>query len=244
MYFAGSFEQYLDEFLAGFSAEEDAELDMLSHKCIKYLFYRYNESLVFAGIEPTFIVHTKVSVDEVVLENLQNRDCRYLVETIMEKVETDKNFFKIKTKKGSEMLETMTKNYKLLRRVHNDLFKTVAENFKLYFDSLNETDLAEIEADMISSDLNSPRNVHRSATELLMLLDYFYFINGCFPTTNEHTFALRAKLPSEVNGQELNIKKLYGKFRGSDSHGIVCSQLLAALFLFFNGGGDEEAQNT
>ena len=46
-----------------------------------------------------------------------------------------------------------------------------------------------------------------------------------------------------MNGEELNIKKLYEKFRGSDSHGIVCSQFLAALFLFFNGGDEEKARN-
>ena len=95
---------------------------------------------------------------------------------------------------------------------------------------------------MISSGLNSPRNV-QSAADLLMFFDYFYFINGRLPTTNEQTFVPRAKLPSEVNGQELNIKKLYGKFRTSNSHGLVSSQFLAAIFLFFNGGGEEKARN-
>ena len=46
---------------------------------------------------------------------------------------------------------------------------------------------------------------------------------------NERTFVSRPKLPLEVNGEELNIKKLYEKFRGSDLHGIVCSQFLTAL---------------
>ena len=76
-----------------------------------------------------------------------------------------------------------------------------------------------------------------------MLFDYFYFINGRFPTTNEHTFVPRAKLPLEVNGEELNIKKLYEKFKGNDSHRIVCSQFLTALFLFFNGVSEEIARN-
>ena len=140
------------------------------------------------------------------------------------------------------MMETMTRNYRLLRRVHSDLFKSVAENFKHYFKSLNETELAEIEVDMVSSSLNSPRNV-QSTSKLLMLFDYFYFLNGCFPTTNEHTFVPKAKLPSEVNGQELNFKKLYGKFRTSNSLGLVSSQFLAALFLVFNGGAEEKARN-
>ena len=203
---------------------------------------RYDESLVFAGLEPAFVIHTKVSADEVVLENLQSRDWQYLVETIIEKAENKKDYFKIKTGEDSEMLQTMTKNYKILRRVHNDLYKTVTENVKYYFDNLNETDSNEIEAVMVSSGLNSPKNV-QNASELLMLLDYFYFINGRFPTTNEHRFVPRAKLPLKMKGEELNINKLYEKFRGSDSHGIVCSQFLAALFLFFNGRGEEKALN-
>ena len=100
----------------------------------------------------------------------------------------------------------------------------------------------EIEVDMISSGLNSPKNVE-NASELLMLFDYFYFINGRFPTTNEHTFVPRAKLSLEMNGEELNIKKLYEKYRGSDSHGIVCSQFLAALLIFFNEESEEIARN-
>ena len=95
---------------------------------------------------------------------------------------------------------------------------------------------------MVSSGLNPPKNV-QNASELLMLFDYFYFINGRFPTTNEHTFIPRAKLLLEVNGEELNIKKLYEKCRGSDSHGIVCSQFLAVLLVFFNGGSEEITRN-
>ena len=76
------------------------------------------------------------------------------------------------------------------------------------------------------------------ATELLMLFDFFYFVNGRFPTTGFHTFIPRADLPMEVNGEELNIKKLYEKFRTTNSHAFVSSQFLATLNIFF--GGDPE----
>ena len=44
--------------------------------------------------------------------------------------------------------------------------------------------------------------------------------------------------PMEVIGEELNIKKLYEKFRTTNSHALVSSQFLAALNIFF--GGDPE----
>ena len=91
-----------------------------------------------------------------------------------------------------------------LRHVHSNLYKTVAENFKYYVDNLSQTDLDEIKADMVSSGLNSIKNV-QNASEILMLSDYFYFVNGHFPKTNEHTFVPRAKLPLEVNREELNM---------------------------------------
>ena len=45
----------------------------------------------------------------------------------------------------------------------------------------------------------------------------------------------RADLPMEVNGEELNIKKLYEKFRTTNAHPLVSSQFLAALNIFFAG---------
>ena len=68
-----------------------------------------------------------------------------------------------------------------------------------------------------------------------MLFYFFYFVNGRFPTTTAHTFIPRADLPMEVNDEELNIKKLYEKFRTINSHVFVRSQFLAALNIFFSG---------
>ena len=78
LYYSGTFEQYLSEFLEGFDAEGDVKLDTLT---------------LFAGIEPVFVVHTNMSADEVVLENLRSRDWQYLVSFIIEKAETGKDYY-------------------------------------------------------------------------------------------------------------------------------------------------------
>ena len=131
----------------------------------------------------------------------------------------------------------MIKNYKLLRTIHHDFYTTIAENVQYYLGTLTQHDFNEIDADIVASSLNSLQNVV-SATELLMLFDFFDFVNGRFPTTPTHTFVPRADLPMEVNDEELNIKKLYEKFRTANSHALVSSQFLAALSIIF--GGDPE----
>ena len=135
------------------------------------------------------------------------------------------------------MIQDMTKNYRLLRRVHHDMYTTIAENFQYYLSTLKQSEFDEIDSDIIRSALNSLQNVE-TATELLMLFDFFYFVIGRFPTTGVHTFIQRADSPMEVNSEELNIKKLYEKFRTTNSYALVSSQFLAALNIFL--GDDPE----
>ena len=101
LYYGGAFEQYLSEFLPSFDGSIDARLNTLTKKSIKYLFYRYNDYLVYKGFESSSVIHTKMSTDEVVMEKLQNRDLQYLVESLIYKVEKDKDYYKIKTTEDS-----------------------------------------------------------------------------------------------------------------------------------------------
>ena len=104
LYYGSTFEQDLSEFLPTFDADIDAKLDTLANKSIKYLFYRYNDYLVYKGFEPSPIIHTELFTDEVVMEKLQNRYWQYLIESLIYKVETEKDYYKIKTTEDSEMI--------------------------------------------------------------------------------------------------------------------------------------------
>ena len=106
-YYGGTFEQYLSEFLPAFDADANAKLDILTNKSIKYLFYRYNDYLVYKGFDPSPIIHTKLSTDEVVMEKLQNRDWQCVIESLIYKVEKKKTITKLK--EDSEMIQDMSK---------------------------------------------------------------------------------------------------------------------------------------
>ena len=127
----------------------------------------------------------------------------------------------------------MEKSYKILIRVHDSIYTTIAESFQLCIDTLEESEIQEIDYDFVTSGLASI-NDSDDASELLTLFDFFYFVNGRFPTTTSHTFVPRPDLPVEVNGEEVNLKKLYKKFRGTNSHALVASQ----FNIFFNGNPD------
>ena len=101
LYYGGTFEQYLIEFLPAFDVDADAKYQVSSIRSIKYLFYRYNDYLVYKDFDPSPIIHKKLSTDEVVMERLQNRDWQYLIESLIYKVEKEKDYYKIKTTEDS-----------------------------------------------------------------------------------------------------------------------------------------------
>ena len=84
--------------------------------------------LNYRGLYLSDVIHTKLSADEIVIEKLQNRDWQYLTESLIFKIEKNKDYYKIKTTEDSEMIKDMEKNYRILRRVHNELYMSVPEN--------------------------------------------------------------------------------------------------------------------
>ena len=232
LYYGNSFENYLKEYLAGIDSDTGARFESLTNMNIKYLLYRYNDFHLSRGLSPGEIRHSKRSAEEIVMEELQNRNWQYLIESLIYKVEKDRDYYKIKTKRDSDMIASMEKNYKMLRRVYDSIIATITENFQLYLNSPSEEEVTEIDSDFVSSSLASIRDTE-SAFDLVSLFDFFYFVNRRFPTATGITFVPKGDFPLEVTKEEVNIKKLYEKFQGTNSHALVTSQFLAALNIFF-----------
>ena len=82
LHYGGSYEEYLSKYLAGIDANTDAQFGTLTNKKIKYLFYRYNDVLLSRGLGLKEIRHSQLSANEIVMEELQNRNWQYLIESL------------------------------------------------------------------------------------------------------------------------------------------------------------------
>lgn len=69
--------------------------------------------------------------------------------------------------------------------------------------------------------------------------DFFYYINGRFPTNNDLITALDGDIPDFIKiklpGQKISPHQLYEMFRGKKSHVLVSTQFLSALNIFLGG---------
>ena len=69
--------------------------------------------------------------------------------------------------------------------------------------------------------------------------DFFYYINGRFPTNNDLITALDGDIPDFIKiklpGQKISPHQLFEMFRSKKSHVLVSTQFLSALNIFLGG---------
>ena len=120
--YGGDFRTYIIEFLMGIDAETDDRFDILTNKSVKYLFYRYNDFLLSKNLPTISIRHSKIVENYVAIKEIQNRNCQYLIKSLISRVEEENNDFILKTIKDSGLLKKIEKNYRLAICVYDSIY--------------------------------------------------------------------------------------------------------------------------
>ena len=69
-------------------------LTFLQTKTLNIFFTRFNDSLLFNRQNTVLVRHSKIVRNEIVMKEMQSRDWQYLVESVIQLVEGDKNHLK------------------------------------------------------------------------------------------------------------------------------------------------------
>ena len=94
--------KYITGILRRIDAETNDRFDMLTNKNVKYFFYQYNDFLLSKNLPTISIRHSKTVEDYVAIEEIQNINWQYLIESLISRVEEENNDFRLKTKKEAE----------------------------------------------------------------------------------------------------------------------------------------------
>ena len=79
--YTDSFSNYIKYFLDDIDAETVDKFNFFVKKNVKYLFYRFNDDLLFRSLPTVPLRRSKIVENEIVLKEVQNRDWQYLVES-------------------------------------------------------------------------------------------------------------------------------------------------------------------
>ena len=89
-----SFSNYLKYFLDDLDNETVEKFDFFAYKNVKYLFYKFNDYLLFNGLNTVAVRHSRINENKIVMDEIQSRDWQYLLESVIKLVKYDKTHFK------------------------------------------------------------------------------------------------------------------------------------------------------
>ena len=184
-----SFSIYLKYFLDDIDNETVEKFSLSAHKNVKYLFYKFNDYLLFNGLNTVPVRHSKINENEIVMEEIQNRDSQYLAESVIKLVEHDECHVKTLSKAERKIIKSMKYSYRVARIVYASTYANIAKQFKIYLNSIPPDEIDEIENDFRANG-NGLLSVCQteSATELFDSFAMFYYINRRLPYCGRTSF--------------------------------------------------------
>ena len=142
--FDRNFKDYFKWISNEFDAQQKTTFDVLAHKNVKFLVYRYNDLRASGGDELIKLRHSLVTDNYLAAEEIQNQDWQYFIERVLEVCKfNDANL----VKSGEKILLSTIENVTVAKRVYRMIFDTVSRNFNLTINDLSYSRIKDVSDD-------------------------------------------------------------------------------------------------
>ena len=109
----------LKYFLDDADNETVKKFDFFAYKYLfKYLFYKFNNCFFFNGLNTVPVRHSKINENKNAMKEIQNRDWKDFVESVIKPVEHDKSHLKQLPKAERKIIKSIRYNYRVTRSVY------------------------------------------------------------------------------------------------------------------------------
>ena len=161
-----------------------------------------------------------MSADDYALKMLQDRNCPYFVNRIIEFSQGVYDINDIITTDAEEVniLNNTRANFEITKNLYNKLLTAVGINLHEYFINLDIAEKQKIDTDLINNNYCTwhPHEVHIQTRILATYRDFFHD-TGRFPGRNTLIHVPMADLPSFINSNDwISPRSLYETYLGRD----------------------------
>ena len=177
------------------------------------------------------IRHSAIADDDYALENLQNKNWKYFVKTLLFVASDQLSEFEESEK---YILEKAVDNLNYCKDYYQTGFDNTAYFFYRYIKKIHNIFVTKME-DNISCKLyfHKPLKSIENPRELLKLVSQFFFKMGGFPGSENLAIVPMGVISFFVKtNQVISPFHLYEKFNSTSAHGLVLTQFLAAFSIF------------
>ena len=210
-------EYYVTESLSGTT---DDRFELHKNSTAKFLFHRFNNFPQLFGLSKFQLRHSQGSEDDYALKALQNKNWVYFIKTLLE-VSTDQVDI-------SSFSSETCENLHICKEYYDSIYHNIAGCFQEYLQRLPDLFIEKMEDDKnINLFSNIELKNEQNPAEIFKIFETFFYKFGRFPAFEKLAVIPRGSIPSFARTKD--ILSPFEYFNQTDTHGLVCVQLLAAL---------------
>ena len=233
---------YMTKYLPAINDYDEVKYDFLAKKNSKFLFNLFNKNQQDRGRKKHSVRHTKLAADDYALQKLQDKNCPYFINRIIEFSQGVFDINDVITSDADEVniLNNTRANFEIVKNLYNELLTSVGINLHEYFMNLDIDVKRKIDTDLTNNNYFTwdPHDTFVQSRILATYRDFFYD-TGRFPGRNTLIHVPMANMPHFINANDwISPRCLCETYVGRDMQGLTSVQFLAAFNRFL--GGDKE----
>ena len=230
------FNYYVREILTDI---KDDTFDLNSHSTSKFLFYNFNTFRSLLGKEVFTLRHSIIANEEYALETLQNRNWSYFIKKLIyfSNNDLDDELFQDGEYDVQNSLVDQTfKNLNYCKQIYENVFDDLAYFFHRKLKETPNIFVEKMEEDLAREIFYQKKiKEQENSTEVFKNFNQFFFKTGRFSGSENLAIIPSGIIPAFVKTKDvISSSDLYETFKDSNAYGLVSTQFLAALNIYFN----------
>ena len=231
------FDYYVREILTNI---KDDTFDLNLHSTSKFLFYNFNTFRSLLGKEIFTLRHSIIANDEYALETLQNRNWSYFIKKLIyfSNNDLDDELFQDGEYDEQKSLVDQTfENLNYCKQIYQNVFDDLAYFFHRKLKETPDIFVEKMKEDLAREIFYQKKiKEQENSTEVFKNFNQFFFKTGRFPGSDNLAIIPSGIIPAFVKTKDvISPSDLYETFKDSNAYGLVSTQFLAALNIYFNG---------
>ena len=218
---------------------KDNTFDLNSHSTSKFLFHNFNTFISLLGKEIFTLRHSIIANEEYTLETLHNRNWSYFIKKLIYFLNNDLDdelFQDGEYDEQKSLVDQTFKNLNYCKQIYENVFDDIAYFFHRKLKETHDIFVEKMEEDLTREIFYQKKiKEQENSTKVFKNFNQFFFKTGRFPGSDNLAIIPSSIIPAFVKIKDVMLPSdLYETFKDSNTYGLVSTQFLAALNIYFN----------
>ena len=198
-YYNDSYSDYFKRYINNIDGKTNATLDLLTNRNAKYLFYRFNDILLNAGIYLIKVKHSEKIKDKFAIVETEKTDWQYFITRLLDIIWNNEISDTMYIPEDTKTVQDYIKNLIITKKAYDKFYTSISSVFTPIIKNLPPEEKEEIQKELMNNGIQRLDFMSEiEDSSFLNIFVHFYFETGRFPDNARLMIPPRPILPQSL----------------------------------------------